>query len=220
MGKKLILLAILLSFVAVAFAEENTLPINHAMLIELTMEKDVCDGQDTLGPVLELTLPSPGFVMITQDADPVEGGGGSTWWVLDGDSLGQTFRYYECVCRTLTTYLDTGEHSIHLGVKVRYGIGTGSMVMENILFTALVFYQDQSSVCEGQSDPPAEPEEMESIVSRGPSIHVPQVTKVVDIAGKQVDCDISGEEVRIGELPSGTYFAYSATGVKTKIVKP
>jgi len=114
--------------------------------------------------------------------------------------------------------LETGEHNIHFRItNFQAGISASCY---NAYLQALVFLPDTATAVLEKPTSDAEPSSnTPSLISKGPFVHAPGATELVDATGRVIENAISEDKVYISNLPTGTYFARDEDRTIVKIVK-
>lgn len=207
---------LLVSIVVVAFCSTATL-IETGVTEYMVLPRHVENAEIY---TLEVSNPTPFTVIITSQGlvIPYAAGGhhNNSWLEVNGDSLEGTTSYIGNPPLTLMWSFDGGTHEIGW---YTYTVGCPDTLEPHAEFVNLqimMFTEDGSTVAE--QPPMVTPVENTSIIAHGPAVYVPSCTKVTDITGRTMDCNIVDGWVPVGELPSGTFFAERSDGGKTKIV--
>ncbi|MCK4333190.1 T9SS type A sorting domain-containing protein [candidate division WOR-3 bacterium] len=116
------------------------------------------------------------------------------------------------------TYLITpGEHTIRFrGAR----IGGDAATFRKAYLQALIFLPDAPGAVAEQPTSDAEPlPNTPSVISKGPFVHAPGATELVDATGRVIENVIENDKVYLSNLPTGTYFARNGKRTVVKIVK-
>lgn len=85
---------------------------------------------------------------------------------------------------------------------------------------ALIFLPDTPSTVAEQPEGGGQPTgSTPSLISKGPFVHAPGATELVDATGRVIENAIEDNKVFISNLPTGTYFARDGERTVVKIVK-
>ncbi len=114
--------------------------------------------------------------------------------------------------------LSPGNHNIHL--RITNGRGGSSASCHDAYLQALIFLPDTATAVAEQPTSDAEPTgNAPSLISRGPFVHAPGATELVDATGRVIPNAITEDKVYLSNLPQGTYFARDGERTIVKIVK-
>jgi len=117
--------------------------------------------------------------------------------------------------------LEPGEYTASLRIAHHYIARNYTATCKNAYLQALIFLPDTATgaVAE-QPMSDAEPlPNTPSLISKGPFVHAPGATELVDASGRVIEGAISENKVYISNLPTGTYFARDGDRTIVKIVK-
>jgi hypothetical protein len=116
-----------------------------------------------------------------------------------------------------TCLITPGEHTVRFkGITLIAGPST----FYNAYLQALIFLPDEPGAVAEQPMSDAEPTgNTPSLISKGPFVHAPGATELVDATGRVIENAIEDDKVFISNLPQGTYFARNGERTIVKIVK-
>jgi len=119
---------------------------------------------------------------------------------------------------TYTYPLTPGNHNIYF--KMTNAEMALYATCHNAYLQALIFLPDEpSAVAEQPPETRGLSPLSTSIVSKGPFVHAPSATELVDASGRVIENAIVAGHVQISTLPTGTYFARDGERTVVKIVK-
>lgn len=209
-------LLVLMALVVIGIAGEM-------FLVEVSREEDVrCTLFEQQILEVTFTLDKPAFLLISQSLWYREGISNlhyypvMQWFCINGEKLVFSVSTFGS---TYMMEMDSGQVIVQSWVK---GFLSSDYVrkVRNPILQVMVFYpsDDEPLITEL---PPESSDGLSShsILSSGPFVHVEGCNGIYDIAGNKVDCEIGNGDVYLNQLSAGTYFARSADGRTTKIVK-
>jgi len=148
------------------------------------------------------------------------------WLELNGDKLPHEVRLTSDEHAGALTFdinftypLDPGEQTISLCVTDYYP-DASTRCLDSYL-QALIFLPDTATgaVAEQPMSDAQPTGNTPSLISKGPFVHAPGATELVDASGRVIENAITDERVYLSTLPTGTYFARNGERTIVKIVK-
>ncbi|MBA7644441.1 hypothetical protein ES703_52185 [subsurface metagenome] len=114
--------------------------------------------------------------------------------------------------------LEQGEHNVHFRItNIEPGIYASC---RDAYLQALIFLPDTATAVLEKPTSDAGPSvNTPSLISKGPFVHAPGASELVDATGRVIENAISEDKVYISNLPTGTYFARDGDRTIVKIVK-
>ena len=218
--KKVLLAAVMLVLVSVAGAAPVLFEAYQEGWISIPMDKE-----DTLSVVeVSFSVDSACHVMLTAGGQAKIA---SLWLEMDENRLPpqtnvHTDGFGGPVSFTMvySYLLEPGEYTASLRIAHHYIARNYTATCRDAYLQALIFLPDTATAVAEQPMNDAEPSiNTPSLISKGPFVHAPGATELVDATGRVIENAIKDDKVFISNLPTGTYFARDAERTIVKIVK-